>query len=1021
MNQRLIVSCLIALSFLGSHVPLALADAREDLAAGRTALGAADFDKALPLLKSAAEALPDSVEAQLALGDCYLQLGQVDDALAQFRAVVKLSPQHARANKLVEALTARHRTLEQKLAAATELVKVKSYQNAINILIATLREPLEPAQRETVRLRVAETYLLWGNSEIALSEAVQLVAELSTDEGKAQAHAIAALAAAGLGRYDKAKESAAKAEAAPQPWKDRLTLITLLADLDAKKDAAALSRAVGKALSTLPDSTKKDKITKWIFDQLSNAMRDHIDKVDPAGALAVLWPMVSGDAVPGDDSVLKPVKLAGGWLGSDEANQAYWLSVAELLSQVGESEMRGPGRPAPRAFWLAGQVIEAAPAAEQARGEAMVRLIERLAGQSNPAPDRQPGTILSPVDAVQRQLIITVAPKLSSKPHRDRLVNATIAHIQRYAAVNDLPTGVSQFVTVKHDANQPKPEVNVQVELPRSEAQTRLIQQFAAHFQTLGEQAFNEAARSLDPAANTSLQRLDTVALVFFASLNAEQPTAQHGAAIVQRYAGAEHWDAAAAAIDLLYAANADAAWVGRFRASELKIRRALAEESARYNLGRRLDAQLHPLIRQALTTQVELLRQSPTEALRAQVIQTAQPLIDRYLRLDRRDLAEQMLTVLTALPDIGKVAENADLRDWALWTRASIAGREAAVSLARTAKAMGDKPVPLDAQHKVEIALLNELVTNHPGSAYVAQVVGRITTIASLYESYRSFDTSASVLADFIKAHPKIDAAEQLEYVLAIVSLKKARVAFGEREDKSNPPKQLSAEFTAAIKAISDFLKAHPTGKYATQAEAELLSIARQYGQEDAWPVARQVIAQMAAAGPDANQRRTPGYIRLLEAATYLGELDQAYGLHLLSPAPKPTGERPDDGINALALANSPAILSVSGKLEADKDLAKFGYKELPDASTAAKPAQTSGPAPTFSPGAFADDPNYSRARDSELALVMVRRSEQQHLAQIARLGGNNEGQGQPGGHQQAQGGAQAAQIHLPSGVVLS
>ncbi|MEX2214632.1 MAG: tetratricopeptide repeat protein [Phycisphaeraceae bacterium] len=1016
MNQRLFASLLIAFSTLGTFTVSAHADAKEDFAAGRSALSTGDLDKALSLLKSAAQALPESVEAQLALGDCYLQLGQVDEALAQFRAVVKLSPQHARATKLIETLTARHRTIQQKLAAAAELVNVKSYQNAINLLVATLRESLEPAQRDGVRLRIAEYYLLWGNSELALSEAVQLVAELSTPEGKAEAHAIAALAAAGLGRYEQAAQSAAKAGAAPQSWKDRLAIVSLLTELNEKKDFAALSARVGKTLAALPDSTLREKVTKWIFDQLVAAAQQHVGKGDPASALGVLWPMVSGAALPGDEAVLKELKLAGGWLGSEESQQPYWLAVADQLAGIGAIELQGPARSQPRSYWLAAQVIRSAPAADQARAEAVLKLIERLAAESSAAPDRKPGQVLSGVDALQRELIVAIAPLLSQDHHRDRLVNAALAHIQRYAAANDLKTGVAQFVSVKDEANQPKPMVAVQVTLPRGKAQAQLLQQLAAHFQTMGEAAYNEAARTLDAAANTALQPDDTVALILFSRLIAEQPSPSHGTAIIERYANAEHWDAAARAIDLLYAGSADAAWFGRWKTAALKIRQGQAEEHKLLNLGRRLAPQLHPLIRQALASQVELLQQAPTQAHRALVIQTADPMVHRYLGLDRRDLVEQVLTVTAALPANANVTDLADLRDWALWVRAYIAEREAGVALARAAKAAGDATLPLEPQHKAQIDFLSELLKSHPRSGYVAQVVGKVTAIAALYENHRSFDTAATVLAGFIQAHPKIDAAERLEYALTLVSLKKARVAFAERKDKDTPPAQLSPEFTAAIKSLSDFLKAHPTGPFALQAEAELLSIVRQYGEVNAWPVARLVIAQMAAAGPDANQRRTPGYIRLLEAATHIGELDRAYGLHLLSPSPK-TGNANEPG-NALALAVDDSGLAISGRLGDFDQSYRYLSKLEPPQTATPKPAGEAAAGSRFSNGGIADPSAASRPRDSELALVMVRRSEQQHLAQIARMNQSGQKLGEAPNQQAAQSGPQ---IHLPSGAVLS
>ncbi len=1035
MTRRLLVTLVITLAALWARVPAALADAGEDLAAGRTALASGELDKAWRLLVAAAESLPNSVEAHLALADCYLQKGQVDDALSEYHIVIKLSPKHGRATMLVEALTARHRTLEQKLAAAEQLVSVKSYQSAINLLATTFHEPLDPAEREVVRLRLAEIHLWWGGNDAAMTEAVQLAAELSTAEGRAQANAIAALAAAGLGRYAEAEARAAKADAAPQTWRDRLGIIALLKDLDAQRDLVAVSRAVGKALATLPDSIQRETIKMAVFDRLSKAARDRLGTGDGAGALAVVWPMVSDGEVPGDESILKPVKLTGGWLGADASGQAAWLAIADLLSQLGDVEMQGQVQSTPLAYWLASQVILQSAAADAARGDAMISLIGKLAGASHGAQGRKSGQPLSRADVVQHALILQVASHPASGVQQDHLVGAIIHHIQRYEAAHDLRTGVDLFVKIAASEDSARPDVEVVVSLPKGAAHAKLVQHLAGAFHTLGQAAFNDAAATLAPAPNAKLNRDDTVALVLLSELMSAYPrlpfakaATDLGGQIIERYAGIEMWDAAAQAIDLLYEGSEAAAWNGRWQAAALKVRNGSAEESKLSGLGRRLPEQLHPLIKESLSNQVALLRQSPTEALRAQVLAAAQPLLERYLQLDRRDLAEQVIDVLAAAP-AGKGDEIADLRDWALWARASIAGQKALASLARTAKATGDKPLPLDGGHQAEIKILDDLVTDYPRSSFTPQAVGRINSIVGLYERYRSFDTAASVLAGFIKAHPKIEAAEQLQYSLALISLKKARLVFGEREDQSTPPQQqVSAEFTVAIKEISEFLKAHPTGKFTTQAEAELLSIARAYGGVGGWAAARSVITQMTAAGPNANQRRIPGYPRLLEAATYLGELDPAYALHLLSPAPKSNDGRPDDGINALALANSPAVLSLAGSLNEDQDVSK-----LADGQAASGPADKPGapaaptPGPRFSSGGFADqlqpgEGGGGRASDSDLALAMVRRSEQQHLAQIARLGPKKgKNQGPDGGEASGQQAAQDQPVRLPSGVVLS
>ncbi|MCH7728870.1 MAG: tetratricopeptide repeat protein, partial [Planctomycetes bacterium] len=106
----------------------------EDLASGRQALEKGELDRAVALLASVAEALPDSVEAQLALGDCYLQLGQLKEALASYREVLELEPNHARAKRIVAALTAQKVKFSDRLTGVRTLMKLRAYASAEELL-----------------------------------------------------------------------------------------------------------------------------------------------------------------------------------------------------------------------------------------------------------------------------------------------------------------------------------------------------------------------------------------------------------------------------------------------------------------------------------------------------------------------------------------------------------------------------------------------------------------------------------------------------------------------------------------------------------------------------------------------------------------------------------------------------------------------------------------------------------------------------------------------------------------------
>ena len=81
---------------------------------------------------------------------------------------------------------------------------------------------------------------------------------------------------------------------------------------------------------------------------------------------------------------------------------------------------------------------------------------------------------------------------------------------------------------------------------------------------------------------------------------------------------------------------------------------------------------------------------------------------------------------------------------------------------------------------------------------------------------------------------------------------------------------------------------------------------MARTYGQTGAWPVARDVLKRFNAALPDGRQ---PERLKLMEAATYLGELDKAHGLALLSPQPPPSATSGPSLATVLASATGTTV----------------------------------------------------------------------------------------------------------------
>ena len=118
MSRQTFIYTLVAMALLLSLAPGARADAVADLAAGNQALAAGDLDKALSLLTSAVQVLPQNGEARAALGQAQLRLGRLEDALKSYEVALRLLPQHAQIRRIVEALKGERATFDQKLAFA---------------------------------------------------------------------------------------------------------------------------------------------------------------------------------------------------------------------------------------------------------------------------------------------------------------------------------------------------------------------------------------------------------------------------------------------------------------------------------------------------------------------------------------------------------------------------------------------------------------------------------------------------------------------------------------------------------------------------------------------------------------------------------------------------------------------------------------------------------------------------------------------------------------------------------------
>ena len=1015
----------------------AAADAASDLADGRAALQKVELEKALPLLKSAAQALPESVEAQLTLGECHLRMGNLDQALIQFNAVVKLSPQHEQATKMVAALTGRQKSFAQQVASAKLLIEFENYDQAAGVMGLALRKTLPTAQKQEALQLLAEAQLWAGRTESALETSLELMQNF-TDDGPIYVVASMALVLHKEPKVERAEKMLSQAGDLEGVWKSRAAVVKALIDLGKKTGHDAASRTLAVSMKDIPQGARRTNARAVAKTELLRMAAVRQQQGDLDGVLKIVWPMISSEAaVPTAESVLKPLKVHTGWVLAEDAPSTTRKMIVGLLTNLGRAEfVRDGSRASLLGYWIA---------TELSRNESGVisDLASQVAGLSRPLKTRKSGEVLSRADAIQRELILAGARTLPPQT----LVSLITAHIDRYAKAKDLETGLAQFATVADDG-----AVTLAGDLSRlapGDPERTVLTVIAKNCASLGQTAFQKASKAVVVIDAGGLGKYDIATLNLAARIQARYSgdAASNTAAmgIFERLAVAAKWDDAAKAIGIYYSQqpDVDSGWA----LARLKIRRAVYDEDRLLAARRTLGNGLSDLIKEVLADSIKILEDG-SDANRSVGIELVGGLISRYSSLGRSDLASAVLGTV-ANPETGAKA----LFDWTLWTRAALLDAEANRTLAVAARASLDRTqLKVDTNHEAELKILVELITKHPESQFAAMAVEKVLALSQHYQAYRAWAAARKIPADFMTAIPKLASIERFQYQVIGVQIGQAGAAFLERKPAGKAPEALLAEDVAVIDALAAFLKDHPVGPSARNAEDQLFAIARRYGQADGWAATRQVIDRFGKAIPDF---RSPAHLKLLEAATYLGELNRDQGLALLTPAPAvtgPVGERGDiytamldadygngkkdgkypgnksgfaafgggvgGGGKGYEARNSPFGRPGAGKPgEGKPGEGAAGGKPSDDSSPQAAAAAETPVTPL--PGSAGGYGDFSYRRKSEptaTSLAMIRQAQAQQFQRLAMLENVKvpADPAQPGG----QGGQE---IVLPSGTVLS
>ena len=1043
MRSRLMFLFFVAAlsaSFQSSQVVAQQPDA---LSQGQVALAGGDLETALKQLTTAVQNQPESVPAHFSLGECHLRMGKLAEAIAQFRTVLRLSPDHTAAKSLVETLTGTASSFEIQIKTVEALIKLGAYTDAISILKRLSSSPLDAAPRQQVQLLLSQCYLYTNAAQNALPIATRLIAETNDAQIHDKARIISALSLLMVlpDKYGTSQQNIAELATpianADEQWTALQKFAVLRLKILADDPAIDVAKEFGAIVSQIPSGQFRRQIITQVAKNVIKRAEQHLSAGNDAAALATVWPVISGQAIPTDDALFQKVNFTGGWLLDRDLDPILRLHVSQVLTEIARVDLdRRTTKSSLLGYWLFSEAIENATTGDL-RAQTLLSYASLVGTKSRPTSTQT----LTTADRVQTAIVLKTAALPLNVKQRQELTKLIVAQLVRYQNSEIFKQCLEQFVSVTEveQADQSKKlVVNLVAPLARlhkDSAHKQLLETFTLAYIGLGNSEFSREAATLQANANNSLHRDHEIALNLLSEISrlyqGHVNKQLNGALleIVNLYSRSDHWDIALAALQVFYAN--DQHLNVRWPFVELKINQARTVEDRQLASSRKLGEQLHAKIVEAIAETVAIYKTAENKTTRQQLSQTIDQLIARYTQLNRIDLAEAVIGLVVQQDNESQLA------DWVLWTRINLLERQAAVALLSDAGAEADQAeLELIALHQQELNLINQLLADHPKSDFIGSAVDRVLHIASTYQNYRSFDTARGVLNQFVAAHANLSRAESLRYRVVQITLDEARYAFDLREDKTIPPAAISDEFAAAIQQIAAFIKAHPNSATTGTAQSQLLGIARTYGQANAWPVARAVLDEFAKAIPD---YRRPQQIQLWQAATFLGELDQQYGLNLLQVALSDRSETTvsgdiDNAPFAVALNdlvdNAPVAGPAAGMGGGAGGRLGFASGLRPPTPVEA-PAQPEGePAPDAA--APSDDPfggnappsnSFSRVqpstrRPNDTALAMIRQSQQRQFQQLAMLEQNVEEANQVG--QQA--GAQGQQaIALPSGSVLS
>ena len=405
-----------------------------------------------------------------------------------------------------------------------------------------------------------------------------------------------------------------------------------------------------------------------------------------------------------------------------------------------------------------------------------------------------------------------------------------------------------------------------EVQRQRAPQSAALLAELVAETGRQGERAAAARQASGVNDAKARLDDFDAIALELAGRLlaldPARQPVAKLSEDILQRYRAIGAWSAVEQGVALLKqplgTAEVQTAVIG------VQIQAANAAEDQVLAAQGKLPQELSPALAQSLASLAGLLTEHPDRpSLAASVRELATAQIDRYARLNRFDLAGAVIQSL---------AEAAP--DWCLYRQVLLSQLQGDQQLASQNQREDRLPAELHASHRQALEQVATLIDDHPSSPWILPATSVVREIAKLYQQRRAHALADSVLAAFVKQHPQLAVSEEFALLRIRFTLENA--------DAGGQPAAgaLAPGHALALAALSKFVQDYPRTAQGGQVDQILFELAISYARQGQWNVTRDVLQQLAKIRP---ATLSPARGELLTGATYLGELDAAYGLDQL------------------------------------------------------------------------------------------------------------------------------------------